>query len=152
MTFYEAAVDVLRREGKPLHYEEITKRALDQGLLSHVGRLPEEIMRSRLLAMARREDGKNVAVVDEGVFGLADWGITQDAEALEATEPVPQQAGESLRPTERIPLTLAERKAVKEAERTGRFEQEDKEARARSRSRRRRPRKDESAGDALAAI
>ncbi len=152
MTFYEAALDVLGREGKPLHYEEITRRALEEGLLSHVGRVPCDIMRARLLAMARRDDGKTLAVVEPGVFGLVQWGLVQAREALEATEPELPDSKYSLRPNERTPMTLAERRAVREAERTGRFQAEDKEARARGKRRRRRGRKGESPADALAAM
>ncbi len=152
MTFYEAALDILNKEGKPLHYEDITRRALEEGLLSHVGRVPGDIMLARLLAMAKRDDGRNIAVVEPGVFGLAEWGIEQHEEALKATEPDRPQAEESLRSNERTPLTLAERRAVKEAERAGRFESEDKEARARAKRRRRRPKRGETTADALASI
>jgi ribonuclease E len=152
MTFYEAAVEVLRKEGKPLHYEEITRRALEAGLLSHVGRVPDDIMRARLLAMARRDGGKDVALVEAGVFGLSEWGATQDESALDQTEVAPRIAEPPLRANERTPLTLAERRAAREAERGGKLEAEDREARQRGRRRRRRPRKSETNGDALHAI
>ena len=41
MTFVEAAAEVLRLAGKPLHYKEITDIAVEKGLLSHVGKSPE---------------------------------------------------------------------------------------------------------------
>jgi ribonuclease E len=46
MTFYEAAVRVLEREGKPLHVNAITEIALKENFLSHVGKSPEEVMQS----------------------------------------------------------------------------------------------------------
>jgi len=44
MTFLEAAFEVLRREGKPLHYKELTERVLGKKLLTFVGRTPEVTM------------------------------------------------------------------------------------------------------------
>src|SRR5947208_11404857 len=52
MTFTEAAVEVLRRAGKPLHFKEIAELALKENLLSHVGQDPEVTMGQRLAAMA----------------------------------------------------------------------------------------------------
>mgnify|MGYP001468083064 CR=1 FL=1 len=40
MTFVEAAVQILRREGKPLHVKELTRLAIKHNLLSVVGRDP----------------------------------------------------------------------------------------------------------------
>src|SRR6185369_17152094 len=54
MTFYEAALRVLEAAGQPLSSVEITERSIAQGLLSHVGKTPEQTMLSRLSAMARR--------------------------------------------------------------------------------------------------
>ena len=48
MTFYEAAIRVLEAEKRPLTTAEITERCVAQGLLSHVGKNPEETLRSRL--------------------------------------------------------------------------------------------------------
>lgn len=152
MTFYEAAIEVLRKQGAPLHYRRITEVALEENLLSHVGRVPEETMQARLMAMTRRGDGRQVVVVEPGVFALAEWGADHDAEAAEATEPKPKEEGPPLRPRERAPLTFQESKAIREAERSGRFESEDRDARQRSRRRRRRPKAEESAADALTAI
>src|SRR5690349_9749997 len=41
MTFLEAALEILRHEGKPLHFKELTERALGKKLLTFVGRTPE---------------------------------------------------------------------------------------------------------------
>lgn len=75
MTFTEAAVEVLRRSGKPLHYKDITAQAVEAGLLSHVGQLPEVTMGARLLAMARRDQGRRVSSVGDGVYALTEWGL-----------------------------------------------------------------------------
>lgn len=71
MTFLEAALDVLRREKKPLHFKEITRLAIKYDLLSVVGRDPESMMQTRLQAEVRRP-GSPVRRVIPGVFGLSD--------------------------------------------------------------------------------
>ncbi|MDH3727510.1 MAG: winged helix-turn-helix domain-containing protein, partial [Myxococcales bacterium] len=53
MTFTEAAVEVLRLTGKPLHYKKITEIAIERNLLSHVGKTPETTMSSRLATMVK---------------------------------------------------------------------------------------------------
>src|SRR6476469_7220282 len=74
MTFTEAATEVLRLAGKPLHYKEITELAIEKNLLSHVGKSPEVTMGARLAALLKKEDKSNPIVrVKPGVFALRDW-------------------------------------------------------------------------------
>lgn len=74
MTFTEAAAEVLRQAGKPLHYKEITELAIEKNLLSHVGKSPEVTMGARLAALLKKEDKTNPIVrVKPGVFALRDW-------------------------------------------------------------------------------
>jgi hypothetical protein len=87
MTFTEAAVEVLRRAGKPLHYREIAEAAVRENLLSHVGQDPEVTMGQRLAAMAKREeDRKVVAVAPEGSFALTEWNVPAEV-VIEAKMP-----------------------------------------------------------------
>jgi len=91
MTFTEAAAEVLRLAGKPLHYKEITEIAIDKNLLSHVGKSPEVTMGARLAALLKKEDKTNPIVrVKPGVFALREWGKkgaeVSDREAEEADE------------------------------------------------------------------
>lgn len=74
MTFIEAAAEVLRQAGKPLHYKEITELAIAQNLLSHVGKTPEVTMSHRLTSAVKKDD-KDVPVVKvkPGVFALREW-------------------------------------------------------------------------------
>ncbi|HEX4622309.1 MAG TPA: winged helix-turn-helix domain-containing protein, partial [Myxococcaceae bacterium] len=60
MTFYEAALRVLEGAGRPLHVDEITQQSIQLNLLSHVGKMPEQTMLSRLSAMARRPRDRRV--------------------------------------------------------------------------------------------
>jgi HB1, ASXL, restriction endonuclease HTH domain/Restriction endonuclease len=89
MTFTEAAAEVLRLAGKPLHYKEITELAIEKNLLSHVGKSPEVTMGARLAALLKKEDKTNPIVrVKPGVFALRDWsdkkGKRAHAEEAEA--------------------------------------------------------------------
>lgn len=74
MTFTEAAAEVLRLAGKPLHYKEITELAIEKNLLSHVGKSPEVTMGARLAALLKKED-KTIPIVrvKPGVFALREW-------------------------------------------------------------------------------
>src|ERR1044071_2960774 len=74
MTFTEAAAEVLRMAGKPLHYKEITELAIEKNLLSHVGKSPEVTMGARLAALLKKEDKENPIIrVKPGVFALREW-------------------------------------------------------------------------------
>src|SRR5258707_14602252 len=89
MTFTEAAAEVLRMAGKPLHYKEITELATEKNLLSHVGKSPEVTMGARLAALLKKEDKTNPIVrAKPGVFALREGsakkgrrGKTQEPEA-----------------------------------------------------------------------
>jgi hypothetical protein len=74
MTFIEAAAEVLRAAGKPMHYKEITELAIAQNLLSHVGKTPEITMSHRLTSAIKKDD-KEVPIVKvkPGVFALREW-------------------------------------------------------------------------------
>lgn len=76
MTFYEAAVEVLRVVGRPLHYKKITEIAIKRGLLSHIGKTPELTMGSLLNQAVRKDDGAaSVLRTRPGVFALRNWNI-----------------------------------------------------------------------------
>ena len=95
MTFIEAAAEVLRLAGKPLHYKEITERAIAKNLLSHVGKTPEVTMSHRLTAAIKKDD-KEVPIVKvkPGVFALREWEERKGRRAAPAAAPVEE-------PTER---------------------------------------------------
>jgi len=85
MTFIEAAAEVLRQAGKPLHYKEITELAIARNLLSHVGKTPEVTMSHRLTSAIKKED-KDVPIVKvkPGVFALREWDDKKGRRAAEA--------------------------------------------------------------------
>lgn len=84
MTFLEAAIEVLRREGKALHFKELTRLAIKYDLLSVVGRDPEQMMQTRLQAEVRRPTSE-LTRVSPGVFGLR--GLPARPGRSEATKP-----------------------------------------------------------------
>ena len=85
MTFTEAAAEVLRLAGKPLHYKEITELAIEKNLLSHVGKSPEVTMGARLAALLKKEDKTNPIVrVKPGVFALREWSEKKGGRAAKA--------------------------------------------------------------------
>jgi len=109
MTFTEAAVEVLRRAGKPLHYKDIADVAVRENLLSHVGQDPEVTMGQRLAAMAKRDDDRKViAVAPEGTFALMEWSVPLEQVVEPVAPPLhPTDDGAMLyRPREREPRAI----------------------------------------------
>jgi hypothetical protein len=85
MTFLEAALEILKRERKPLHYKELTEKAMERKLLTFVGRTPEVTMQTQLTSAVKKAPGAPFVRVKPGVFGLLRY-----PEA--APEPVVEQA------------------------------------------------------------
>ncbi len=78
MTFTEAAIEVLRREGKPLHFKKIAEIAIRENLLDHVGKIPEETMADQLSAHCRLpHSDRRVIPVQPGTFALEEWGLDE---------------------------------------------------------------------------
>src|SRR5205823_8376469 len=122
MTFTEAAAQVLRLVGKPLHYKEITDVAIEKDLLSHVGKSPEVTMGARLAALVKKGDKENPLVrVKPGVFARREWdqatidqGLLDRTPALErlatqgyAGEAEPENGAEEAPAAEASPSPLA---------------------------------------------
>ena len=74
MTFFEAAVEVLKSAQQPLDYKTITQFAINRGLLGHVGHTPDIVMASCLLR-AIIHDGEDQPLVqlESGFFALREW-------------------------------------------------------------------------------
>jgi hypothetical protein len=87
MTFLEAALEILKRERKPLHYKELTEKALERKLLTFVGRTPEVTMQTQLTGAVKKAPGAPFVRVKPGVFGL-----------LRYPEPVAEPVVEKARP------------------------------------------------------
>ncbi|MEN9797602.1 MAG: hypothetical protein RL653_1298 [Pseudomonadota bacterium] len=133
MTFYEAALRVLESAGRPLHVGEITQQSISQNLLSHVGKMPEQTMLSRLAAMARRNKDRKLVVTAQDTFALVDWGIAEDTAALAVTGvpvPNPEEDLPPYRPPERHPEPRSENaRAAGRGEKRRRREEEEEDRR-----------------------
>lgn len=73
MTFFEAAIEVLRTVQRPLDYKTITQFAVSRQLLGHVGRTPELVMASCLIRAVQRCDTGALIRLDSGEFALRGW-------------------------------------------------------------------------------
>src|SRR5262245_51714243 len=87
MTFLEAALDILKRERKPLHYKELTERAMDRKLLTFVGRTPEVTMQAQLTGAVKKAPGNPFVRVKPGVFGLLRYPAAPPPEPEKAERP-----------------------------------------------------------------
>ncbi len=105
MTFTEAAVEVLRREGMPLHFKKIAEIAIRENLLDHVGKIPEETMGGQLAAHCRlpRLERRLVAV-QPATFALVEWGLEEDPAGLEGIVEPPPEGELPYRARERHPV------------------------------------------------
>ena len=91
MTFLEAALEILRHEGKPLHYKELTERALGKKLLTFVGRTPEVTMQTQLTAAVKKAPGNPFVRVKPGIFGLLRYPeVTAEERAAYAKADAPR--------------------------------------------------------------
>lgn len=133
MTFTEAAIEVLRREGKPLHYKKIAEIAVREGLLDHVGKIPEEVMGGQLAAHSRLpHTDRRVLAVQHAIFALAEWGLDEDPHALEDILERPAENEPPLRPKERHPIPSREMaRGIGRGEVRGRRREEGEERRGR---------------------
>jgi hypothetical protein len=74
MTFLEAAIEVLKREGKPLHTRQLAIKARELNLLSVVGRDPEGTMEQRLKdAMEKPDPRLGLIAIRDGMYGLVSY-------------------------------------------------------------------------------
>ena len=72
--YLEAAAIVLGEAQEPLTAEEITRRALDSGVLVSQGKTPSQTMKSKLSTdILRRRDRSIFMRADQGLFALRYW-------------------------------------------------------------------------------
>jgi hypothetical protein len=105
MTFTEAAIEVLRREGKPLHFKKLSEIAIRENLLDHVGKIPEETMADQLAAHCRLpRNERRVMPVQQGTFALVEWGLEEDPAGLDNLVEAPPEGELAYRTRERHPV------------------------------------------------
>jgi len=93
MTFLDAAHEILKQAGQPLHYREITRRALERRLIETKGKTPEATMNAQLAVNIKRaEEGgppSPFVRVGRGVFGLREWEETAPTTPTTEEQPRP---------------------------------------------------------------
>lgn len=115
MTFTEAAVEILRLAGRPLHYKKITELAIARNLLSHVGKAPELTMSSRLATAVKAERNEtSIVKVKPGIFALRDFtkemlALADEGEDIDVSQ-LPESAPAA--PTEAVSEGAAEAPAA----------------------------------------
>src|SRR5574342_1120968 len=128
MTFTEAAVEVLRREGKPLHFKKIAEIAIRENLLDHVGKVPEETMGGQLAAHCRLPRlERRLMAVQPATFALVEWGLDEDPAGLEGIVESPPEGELPYRPRERHPVPSREATRGGRGEGRGRRREEREE-------------------------
>ncbi len=75
MTYLEAALTILTAAGQPLHYADITRRALEQNLIAPSGLTPEATMGSRLYSETKQAESQ-FERVGRGIFDLMSHAFT----------------------------------------------------------------------------
>jgi hypothetical protein len=70
-SFKLAAVKVLRNAKEPLHYKEMTKRALEESLIETSGATPERTMNTQITSdMKRKKEKSAFTRVQPAVYSL----------------------------------------------------------------------------------
>ena len=70
-TFKQAAILILKKAGKPLHYSEITRLALESGLLETEGATQESTMNAQIVVdINHKKNGSDFIRVSPGTFAL----------------------------------------------------------------------------------
>lgn len=72
--FKTAAIEVLRQEMRLMSTGDITRIALNRGLLGQTGKTPEATMASALYTDVKRKEANSAFIRPvEGMFGLREW-------------------------------------------------------------------------------
>ena len=70
-TFKQSAIDILKKAKTPLHYNEITRRVLESGILETEGANPERTMNAVITVdINSKAEGSDFIRTDRGIFAL----------------------------------------------------------------------------------
>lgn len=91
MNYREAALQVLRDNRKPLHYEEIAKQAIERGYIEPKGKTPQDTI-STEISRDLRKNGEHSEFIKygKGLYGL------RELEYVKTTFRQPQSVGSSV--------------------------------------------------------
>lgn len=94
MNFAEAAVQVLSEAGTPLHFRDITRRAMERGLVEIQGLTPWNSMNGALRRVIRAQGSHSPVVsLGEGKFALRAWNLPGEEVLLSDDDDEPAVAG-----------------------------------------------------------
>jgi len=93
MNFRDAAITVLREEGKPLHYEEIARIAEERGYISSAGKTPEDSLSTELSRDMRKHGtysvftkvGRGIYALKESLTGAVSENLPETTETRNST-------------------------------------------------------------------
>lgn len=111
MDFLSAAQVVLERHGRPLHYKDIARHALDDGLITPTGMTPEATMGSRLYVDTKKDESR-FERAGKGRFSLKKK--TKRDDIAKRVEEINQQTRQILRkrllemPADRFEILISE--------------------------------------------
>jgi restriction system protein len=78
MNSIQAAFQILKNCGQPLHYKEITKRILEKGLWQSTGKTPDATVNSELAKDINKKGvSSDFQRVSEGTYALRSWGLSE---------------------------------------------------------------------------
>ncbi|MDO8639710.1 MAG: winged helix-turn-helix domain-containing protein, partial [bacterium] len=70
-TFKQSAIEILKKAKTPLHYNEITRLALESGILETEGATPEATMSAQIIVdINNKGDGSDFIKTAPGTFAL----------------------------------------------------------------------------------
>ncbi|GEM_PF-3237687 len=81
----EAAHQILQKAGRPLHYREITRRAIRLGMIRPEGRTPALTLRARMGDDMNRNPVTPFVRVADGTYALKEWPLTSKVPAAKKT-------------------------------------------------------------------
>ena len=93
VSFKLAAIKILEEAKEPLHYNEITKRALEKNLIETSGKTPEETMNSQISTAIKYKGEKTPFIrVKPGYFGLrSNYKESKQDEQAEIEEEIEEE-------------------------------------------------------------
>jgi hypothetical protein len=96
-SFKRAAVKVLRDAKEPLHYKEITKRALEEALIETSGATPERTMNTQLTSDMKRRKNKSAFIrVQPAVYALNPDYAEEEQSEQEIKDEAAQESKEQI--------------------------------------------------------
>ena len=110
MSALDAVHVVLEAAGAPLHYEEITRRALDGGHWKTQGKTPDATVNAQLAVDIKKHGAESrFQRTGHGVFALRKWGLPEVAPKMSGAKPAPRPPEPALPAPKPVPAAPPEK-------------------------------------------